>query len=166
MYRIIAVLVTACALATAWGQPLYAQVSPASGAAPASAVERTRAILEAYWQDHDPRYVAEDAVFTMMPTGEEIRGREAIAQHLQHFYHEAFDARAERIDAIFGENKGLLEATVVGTHTGEFAGIPASGRAIRVPLSVAYELEGDQIKTARIYLMANVLFEQIRPDRE
>jgi steroid delta-isomerase-like uncharacterized protein len=127
----------------------------------ASGVDRTRQILEAYWENHDPAYVAEDAVFTMMPTGEEIRGRDAIAAHLHHFYNEAFNARAERVNAVFGENKGVLEAVVVGRHTGEFGGVPASGREIRVPLGVAYDLEGDKISRARIYLMANVLFQQI-----
>ena len=123
----------------------------------------TRGVLEAYWQNHDPAFMADDAVLTLMPTGEEIRGREAIARHLHHFYHEAFDARAERTNAIFGENKGLLEAMVVGTHTGEFGGIAATGKPIRVPISVSYELENGLIKAARVYLMANVLFEQIRP---
>ena len=127
------------------------------------AIEQTRAVLEAYWKDHDPRYVAQDAVFTMLPTGEEIRGRDAIARHLEGFYHGSFTASAQTVNSVFGENKGLLEAIVVGTHTGEFAGIPATGRSIRVPLAVSYELEGGLITKARIYLMANVLFEQIKP---
>jgi predicted ester cyclase len=127
------------------------------------AIEKTRAILEAYWTNHDPRYVAEDAVFTMLPTGEEIRGRDAIAKHLEEFYHGSFTAHAEVVNGVFSENEGLLEALVVGTHTGVFGGIPATGRSIRVPLAVAYELEGGLIKRARIYLMANVLFDQIKP---
>jgi hypothetical protein len=157
MYR-IALLVTACALLPAWGQSLQAQAG--------SAADRTRQTLEAYWENHDPSYVAEDAVFTMMPTGEEIRGRDAIASHLHHFYQEAFNAKAERVSAIFAENSGLLEAMVVGTHTGEFAGIAATGKDIRVPLSVSYELENNRITKARIYLMLNVLVQQISPSAE
>ena len=126
-----------------------------------NAVDSTRSVLEAYWKSHDPRYVAEDAVFVMMPTGEEIRGRDAIAAHLAGFYHGALDARAEIVSAIFGENKGLLEALVVGKHTGEFGGVPATGRSVKVPLAVSYELEGGLIKKARIYLMVNVLLGQI-----
>jgi hypothetical protein len=52
-------------------------------------IDETRRVLEAYCEEHDPRYVAEDAVFTMQPTGEEIRGRDAIAKHLAGFYHGA-----------------------------------------------------------------------------
>jgi predicted ester cyclase len=106
--------------------------------------------------------VAEDAVFTMMPSGEVIRGREAIAKHLEGFYHGALDARAEVVNAVFAENKGVLEALVVGRHTGAFAGIAATGREVRVPISVVYDLENGLITKARIYLMVNVLLEQIR----
>lgn len=124
-------------------------------------VERTREVLESYWREHDPRHVAEDAVFLMEPTGEEIRGREAIAEHLDAFYHVTLDAHAEVVNAIFADGKGVLEAVVVGKHTGEFAGIPATGRDVRVPLCVCYDVDGDLIRRARIYLMASVLIQQI-----
>lgn len=137
--------------------------APGTPAQRAAAIDRTREVLEAYWKEHDPKYVAEDAVFVMMPTGEKISGRDAIAKHIQGFYHGALDAKAEIVNSVFGENEGLLEAMVVGKHTGVFAGIPATGRDVRVPISVAYELEGGLIKHARIYLMVNVLLQQIGP---
>ncbi len=124
-------------------------------------IEETRKVLEAYWQDHDPRYVAENAVFTMQPTGEEIRGRDAIAKHLAGFYHGALDARAVRNNAIFGDGQGVLEARVVGRHTGVFAGVPATGRDVDVPLCVTYDVAGGLIERARIYLLVNVLLKQI-----
>ena len=124
-------------------------------------IEETRNVLEAYWQDHDPRFVAENAVFTMQPTGEEIRGRDAIAKHLAGFYHGALEARAVRTNAIFGDGQGVLEARVVGQHTGVFAGVPATGRAVDVPLCVTYDVAGGLIERARIYLMVNVLLKQI-----
>ena len=124
-------------------------------------IEETRTVLEEYWENHDPRYVAEDAVFTMQPTGEEIRGRDAIAKLLAGFYNGALDARATRTNAIFGDGQGALEARVVGRHTGVFAGVPATGREVNVPLCVTYELRGGLITQARIYLMVNVLLAQI-----
>lgn len=124
-------------------------------------IDETRNVLEAYWQEHDPRHVAEDAVFTMQPTGEEIRGRDAIAKHLAGFYHGALEARAVRTNAIFGDGAGVLEARVQGRHTGVFAGIPATGREVDVPLCVTYEVSGGLIQRARIYLLVNVLVAQI-----
>lgn len=123
--------------------------------------EETRKVLEAYWEDHDPRYVAEDAVFTMQATGEEIRGRDEIAKHLAGFYHGALDARAMKTNAIFSDGHGVLEARVVGRHTGVFAGVPATGREVNVPLCVTYELSDGLIRRGRIYLMVNVLLAQI-----
>jgi hypothetical protein len=123
--------------------------------------ESTRATLEAYWREHDPKYVAEDAVFTMIPTGEEMRGRKTIDEHLKAFYHGSLTADAQVVGSIFSENKGLLEAMVIGKHTGDFAGIPATGRDVRVPLAVSYDMENGLIKRARIYLMVNILINQI-----
>lgn len=124
-------------------------------------IEETRKVLEAYWEDHDPRYVAENAIFIMQPTGEEIRGRDAIAKHLAGFYHGALEARAVRTNAIFGDGQGVLEARVVGHHTGVFAGVAATGRAVDVPLCVTYDVTGGLIERARIYLLVNVLLRQI-----
>jgi hypothetical protein len=124
-------------------------------------VESTRKTLEAYWHEHDPKYVAEDAVFTMLPTGEEMHGRDTIDQHLKAFYHGSLTATVEVVGSIFSEDKGLLEAMVVGKHTGDFAGIPATGRDVRVPIAVSYDMENGLIKRARIYLLVNVLISQI-----
>lgn len=152
-------LLAGLAVAATVPQALSAQSASATDRA--RAVDRTREVLEAYWKEHDSKYVAEDAVFVMMPTGEEIRGRDAIAKHINGFYHGALDAKAEVVNSVFAENKGLLEAMVVGKHTGVFAGVPATGREVKVPISVAYELENGLIKRARIYLMVNVLLQQI-----
>jgi len=124
-------------------------------------IEETKQVLEAYWQDHDPQHVAENAVFTMQPTGEEIRGRDSIAKHLAGFYHGALEARAVRTNAIFADGKGVLEARVQGRHTGVFAGVPATGRDVDVPLCVTYDVSGGKIQRARIYLLVNVLLAQI-----
>jgi limonene-1,2-epoxide hydrolase len=124
-------------------------------------VEQTRKVLEAYWLNHDARYVADDAVFTMMPSGEEIRGCEAITKHLQGFYHGALEATAERVNAIFADGQGVLEARVVGRHTGEFAGVAPTQRSVDVPLCVVYDVAGDYVTRARIYLQLNVLLQQI-----
>ena len=46
-------------------------------------------------------------------------------------------------------------------QVGDFAGIPATGREVRVPICVAYDVEDDRITRARIYLLANVLMQQL-----
>jgi predicted ester cyclase len=49
----------------------------------------------------------------------------------------------------------------VGTHAGEFAGIQPTGRAVRVPYSVVYDLRGDKISALRIYFPMSLLIEQL-----
>ena len=54
-----------------------------------------------------------------------------------------------------------MEADIVGRHIGEFAGVPATNRQVRVPVCVVYDLERDMIKRARVYLEIPVLMKQL-----
>lgn len=125
-------------------------------------LEGTQTVISSYLQNHaDPNLLAEDAVFTDMGTGQEYRGRDAIAQSLDYFYHQAFEARPEVHNTVIVDGHAVAEGEFVGRHIGEFAGIPATGREVRVPICVTYDVEGDKIKQARIYLLANVLMQQL-----
>ena len=125
-------------------------------------LEATREVVSAYLQNHgDPSFVAEDAVFTDMGTGQEYRGREAIAQSLEYIYHQAFEARPGVHSTVIAAGHAVAEGEFVGRHIGEFAGIPATGREVRVPICVAYDVKGDKITRARIYLLASVLMQQL-----
>ncbi len=115
-----------------------------------------------YLRSHDARYVTDDAVFTNKSTGERIEGREAIGKMLQFFYHIAFDAHAEFTNVLVTEEKALAEGLFIGKHIGEFAGIPATGKIVSVPLCVTYNLENGLIKEARIYMMTDVLIRQLQ----
>ena len=117
--------------------------------------------FEAYAKTHDVQYVAEDAVFTSMNTGEKTVGREAIGQMLHYIYHVAFDARAELKNIVITDNKALLEGDFIGKHIGEFAGIPATNKNVNVPLCVTYELENGLIKEGRVYFLMDVLIAQL-----
>jgi predicted ester cyclase len=77
-------------------------------------------------------------------------------------YHTAFDADAEVKNLIFADGKAVLEADFVGKHIGEFAGIAATNKNVRVPLCVTYDLENDQIKRARVYMEMPVLLKQLQ----
>jgi predicted ester cyclase len=46
-------------------------------------------------------------------------------------------------------------------HIGEFAGIPATGMDLRVPLCVVYDLEHDQVKRGRVYFEMPALLQQL-----
>jgi predicted ester cyclase len=126
-------------------------------------LQQVRANFSRYLESNhsDVSMVAPDAVYTNMATGEETRGVDAIREMLRHIYNVAFDAHAETITTIVTEDHALLEGYFVGRQIGEFAGIPATNRDVRVPLAVIYDLENAMIKRARIYMQVPVMIAQL-----
>jgi len=121
----------------------------------------TQKNMEAYFDTHDVQYVAEDAVFTHMSSGDKTVGREAVGQMLHYIYHVAFDARAEIKNKVITENKALLEMNFIGRHIGEFAGMAATNKEVNVPTIIAYDLENGLVKQARVYMLMDVMMKQL-----
>jgi predicted ester cyclase len=118
--------------------------------------------IEKYFESHDTKYLTEDTVFINMNNKELTIGREAVGKMLHFIYHVAFDAHAEITNTIVTDNKAVLEANFVGKHIGEFAGIPATNKNVKVPLCVTYDLdENGLIKVARIYMLESVMMQQL-----
>lgn len=115
----------------------------------------------AYLETHDVKYVAEDAVFKNLTTGETHKGRTEIGAMLHYMYHVAFDAKAEVKSYIITEDKAEFEGFFNGTHIGEIAGVPPTGKQVSVPICVTYDLKNGLIKEARIYFLTDVLQQQL-----
>ena len=119
--------------------------------------------VQAYFDTHDAKYVAEDAVYTDMTTGEKIMGRQGVSNFLHYLYHVAFDAKAIINNVIITEEKAVLEVNFVGKHTGEFAGIPPTGKEVNVPICVTYDLNNEGlIQSARIYMLTDIMMRQLK----
>ena len=115
--------------------------------------DTNRKLIEQYLASNheDLSMMADDVVFTNTSTGEDFFGRDALSEMLHYVYHVAFDAHAETRAVIVDDSHAVLEGTIVGRHTGEFAGVPATGKDVRMPLCVVYEFRDGQIVSARIY---------------
>ena len=129
-------------------------------------VESTHAVLTAYLDSlvrRDPyaQYFADDVTFTLMGPNQEVKGRDAVEQFIRYLHEQAFDAEPKVKNVIAADGHAALEADFVGTHTGEFIGVPASGKEVRVPYSVVYDLQGDKITALRAYMPMDVLLQQI-----
>ncbi|HEV8612213.1 MAG TPA: ester cyclase [Gemmatimonadales bacterium] len=126
-------------------------------------VESTRAVVERYLnsQHTDLSVMADDVVFTNMATGDEHRGRDGLRQMLHYIYHIAFEATAKQRNLVVADQQAVFEADFVGKHIGEFAGVPASGKTVQVPLCVVYDLEQDRIKRGRIYWEVPAFLKQV-----
>ena len=127
-------------------------------------VESTNRIMMQYLDSKhsDVSMMADDVVFTNMATGEEHKGPEEVLNMLNYVYHVAFDADAELKNLIVEGNRAVFEADIVGKHIGEFAGVAATNKDVRIPLCVVYDLENDQIKRARIYFEVPALMQQLK----
>lgn len=123
--------------------------------------DRSGGWMDAEREEDGIEDVLEEAVFIDTASGQRHEGREAIGEMLNYVYHVAFDARAEEPRLLVGEGTAALEAVFVGTHIGEFAGIPATGREVRVPLCVVYDVAEDGITEGRIYMQAAVMMQPL-----
>jgi predicted ester cyclase len=117
--------------------------------------------FENFLASHDVQYVAEDAVYNNLGSGDEYHGREAIGGMLHYMYHIAFDARAEITNTIITEKKAMFEGNFIGRHIGEFAGIQPTNKEISVHMCGSYDLEDGLIKKGRIYFLGDELMKQL-----
>ena len=107
-------------------------------------------------------FFADDIVVTLTGVPGEITGPAAVKATINTMHTEQFDAQLEATTLVVGEGTAALEAVFVGTHTGEFAGIAATGTEVEVPYGVFYELEDGQITALRIYALAEGLVQQLQ----
>jgi steroid delta-isomerase-like uncharacterized protein len=108
-----------------------------------------------------PAYFTDDVVATFEGTDQRAEGRDAAGQLIRYVHQGAFDARPELKNLLTDDGKAAIEADFVGTHTGEFAGIPATGRMVRIPYSVLYDLSSGKISALRIYFPMSQLIDQL-----
>lgn len=136
--------------------------SPAAGVPGAMSLEETRAAIDAYLaalvarEDIAP-FFSDDVVLDLVDVGQQIQGRDGVAGAIVELHEQTFDARPEVTSLLVGEGTAALEAVFVGTHTGEFVGIPATGRQVAVPYAVFYDLADGEITALRIHGFASGL---------
>jgi predicted ester cyclase len=126
-------------------------------------IESTRETIMRYFNSEhgDVSMLAEDVTFTIMGTGQENLGPNAVLGMLNYLYHIAFNASFTPSTTLFGENNAMVEGDFVGKHIGEFSGIPATDKDVRVPMCIVYDLANNQIKRARVYFETPVLLQQL-----
>lgn len=134
--------------------------------------DRRLAVLDEHFRseiDHDwdaclatfrdvPRY-------EIVATGQVHEGRDAVVA-----YHtaqrQAFpDQRHENVRMHVADDDTIVsEFDLLGTNTGEFLGLPPTGRAFRVAVIAVFAFDGDRITNERVYLDSASLLRQIGRD--
>ena len=140
--------------------------SPETGTPGAMSADETQEVIDAYLtalvarEDIAP-FFSDDVVLTLVEFGQEIQGREAVAGAILDLHQQTFDARPEVMNLIVSEGKAAGEFVFVGTHTGEFVGIPPTGHSVQVPYTVFYDLADGQITALRIQGFASGIVAQL-----
>jgi len=107
-------------------------------------------------------YFDDDIVLTISGVPGEVTGPEATRAAVDAMHHEQFDAEPEILTLIIGEGTVAAELMFTGTHTGEFAGIAATGMDVEVPYTVFYTLAEAKITSVRIYSLVEGLVRQLQ----
>ena len=120
-------------------------------------VESVRTTMNAYLDalagDGDfAAFFADDVAFVMMETGDVTRGRDVVRDMIVGLHVKTFGGRFVCTKLICDEGGAAIEAQLVGSHVGEFAGIAPTGAPVHLTYSVVYELADDRITELRGYL--------------
>jgi predicted ester cyclase len=70
---------------------------------------------------------------------------EALHQHVEMFEKGFPQYRLKADDIIEQGDKVAVRARFMGTHNGEFNGIPATGKSVELPFMIIYRFEGGKI---------------------
>jgi steroid delta-isomerase-like uncharacterized protein len=98
------------------------------------------------------RFFAPDVRWITMESGDQIIGRDAVRNFIVAFHTSAFDAHPQVVNLVTGDGTATLEARFVGRHTGDFAGVPATGTEVDVPYAVGYDIADGAITELRAYM--------------
>jgi len=107
-------------------------------------------------------YFTDDVTWSTIGTDQTMQGREAVQDFLAWMHTQAFDARPRVKTLVVGDGQAVLEADLVGTHTGEFLGMAATGKSVQVPYCVVYDLWDDKIAALRAYIPMDLFAQQLR----
>jgi steroid delta-isomerase-like uncharacterized protein len=103
---------------------------------------------------HEPRY-------EIMATGEVHVGADAVMGYYRTTRTAFPDQRHDGVRLHVADDVVVAEFDLLGTNTGEFYGLPPTGKAFRVPVCALFFFEGTDIVNERIYFDAASLVNQI-----
>ncbi len=102
-----------------------------------------------------------EPVYQVMATGETHRGREAVAAFYRGLFEAMPDVTFELVGQFVGEEGVVEESVMVGTHTGRLFGLPPTGKAVRLPLTIVFPMKEGEILGERLYFDLDSLYRQI-----
>jgi steroid delta-isomerase-like uncharacterized protein len=116
-----------------------------SAAANAELVRAVCRAFNAHIADECLARIAPDFIINLAELPEPMHGQEAWRQNFETMKHAFPDFQAHIEDIVAAQDKVAVRLRIHGTHSGEFLGIPATGRAIDYVSHEFYRIAGGLI---------------------
>ena len=105
--------------------------------------------------------LCDDPTYILMASGQTFRGQAGVAQFYNGLFEAVPDANFELRAQFIGEEGVVEESVLTGTHTGPLFGIPATGQAFRLPLTIVFPMAGEKFWGERMYFDLDTLKKQL-----
>jgi steroid delta-isomerase-like uncharacterized protein len=89
------------------------------------------------------QWFAPDGIQRQVPTAEVARGRDAVRERVEALFRAFPDFHVRVRDLFTAGDRTCVECTSTGTHEGDFAGIPATGRKVEVDTCYVFRWNAD-----------------------
>jgi steroid delta-isomerase-like uncharacterized protein len=99
--------------------------------------------------------------YEIMPTGDVYDGEEKVRRYFQESRAAFPDQRNENVVLHHAEDGVIAEFDLLGTHEGEFRGIPPTGKSFRCRMVALFLFEDDRLVCERIYFDALTILGQL-----
>jgi steroid delta-isomerase-like uncharacterized protein len=99
--------------------------------------------------------------YEIVPTGQVYDGDDEVMNYYRTTRTAFPDQRHENARFHCTDDGVIVEFDLLGTNTGQFYGLPPTGRAFRVPVIAVFSFDGDRITNERIYFDSASLVSQI-----
>jgi steroid delta-isomerase-like uncharacterized protein len=99
--------------------------------------------------------------YEIVPTGDVYDGEEEVARYFAETRAAFPDQRNELIAMHHADDAVIAEFDLLGTHLGNYRGLPATGRAFRCRMVAVFEFDGDGIVCERAYFDSATILRQL-----
>lgn len=105
--------------------------------------------------------LCDEPVYTIMATGEEFRGKDAVASFYRGLFDGVPDASFDLINAYVGEEGVVEESVLRGTQQGSMFGLMPTNHVFSLPLIIVFPIKDGQILGERLYFDIAMLMSQL-----
>jgi steroid delta-isomerase-like uncharacterized protein len=99
--------------------------------------------------------------YELIATGQVFDGEAEVRQYYATSRTAFPDQRNEIHSLRHAEDSAVVEFDLLGTHLGEFAGFPPTGKEFRCRMAAIFEFHGDRIVCERVYFDSATILRQL-----